>query len=104
MRAERIGSDTLLGQIVNMVADAQRSRAPIQGLADKVAGIFVPVVLAVSALTFGLWMWLGPKPKLAHAIVCAVAVLIIACRARLAWPLRCPSWWASDAARRKASS
>ena len=79
MRAERIGSDTLLGQIVNMVADAQRSRAPIQGLADKVAGIFVPVVLAVSALTFGLWMWLGPKPKLAHAIVCAVAVLIIAC-------------------------
>jgi Cu+-exporting ATPase len=79
MRAERIGSDTLLGQIVNMVAEAQRSRAPIQGLADKVAGIFVPVVLAVSALTFVLWMWLGPQPKLAHAIVCAVAVLIIAC-------------------------
>jgi Cu+-exporting ATPase len=79
MRAERVGNDTLLGQIVNMVADAQRSRAPIQGLADKVAGIFVPVVLAVSALTFGLWMWLGPEPKLAHAIVCAVAVLIIAC-------------------------
>ena len=79
MRAERIGSDTLLGQIVNMVAEAQRSRAPIQGLADKVAGIFVPVVLAISALTFVLWMWLGPEPKLAHAIVCAVAVLIIAC-------------------------
>ena len=79
MRAERIGSDTLLGQIVNMVAEAQRSRAPIQGLADKVAGIFVPVVLAVSVLTFVLWMWLGPEPKLAHAIVCAVAVLIIAC-------------------------
>jgi Cu+-exporting ATPase len=79
MRAERVGNDTLLGQIVNMVAEAQRSRAPIQGLADKVAGIFVPVVLAVSALTFGLWMWLGPEPKLAHAIVCAVAVLIIAC-------------------------
>jgi Cu+-exporting ATPase len=79
MRAERIGSDTLLGQIVNMVAEAQRSRAPIQGLADKVAGIFVPVVLAVSALTFVLWMWLGPEPKLAHAIVNAVAVLIIAC-------------------------
>jgi Cu+-exporting ATPase len=79
MRAERIGSETLLGQIVNMVAEAQRSRAPIQGLADKVAGIFVPVVLAVSALTFVLWMWLGPQPKLAYAIVCAVAVLIIAC-------------------------
>jgi Cu+-exporting ATPase len=79
MRAERVGSDTLLGQIVNMVAEAQRSRAPIQGLADKVAGIFVPVVLAVSAFTFVLWMWLGPEPKLAHAIVNAVAVLIIAC-------------------------
>jgi P-type Cu+ transporter len=79
MRADRIGSDTLLGQIVSMVGEAQRSRAPIQGLADKVAGIFVPLVLAVSALTFVLWMWLGPEPKLAHAIVNAVAVLIIAC-------------------------
>jgi Cu+-exporting ATPase len=79
MRAERIGSDTLLGRIVNMVAEAQRSRAPIQGLADKIAGIFVPVVLAVSALTFILWMWLGPEPHFAHAIVNAVAVLIIAC-------------------------
>jgi Cu+-exporting ATPase len=79
MRAERIGSDTLLGQIVNMVAEAQRSRAPIQGLADKIAGIFVPVVLAVSVLTFILWMWLGPEPHFAHAIVNAVAVLIIAC-------------------------
>jgi Cu+-exporting ATPase len=79
MRAERVGNDTLLGQIVNMVAEAQRSRAPIQGLADRVAGIFVPAVLAVSALTMVLWMWLGPEPKLAHAIVNAVAVLIIAC-------------------------
>jgi Cu+-exporting ATPase len=79
MRAERVGSDTLLGQIVNMVAEAQRSRAPIQGLADKVAGIFVPAVLAVSVLTFVFWMWLGPEPKLTHAIVNAVAVLIIAC-------------------------
>ena len=79
MSAERVGSDTLLGQIVNMVAEAQRSRAPIQGLADKVAGIFVPMVLAVSVLTFALWIWLGPEPKLAHAIVNAVAVLIIAC-------------------------
>jgi Cu+-exporting ATPase len=79
MRADRIGTDTLLGQIVQMVAEAQRSRAPIQALADKVAGIFVPMVLAAAALTFALWLWLGPEPKLAHAIVNAVAVLIIAC-------------------------
>jgi Cu+-exporting ATPase len=79
MRAERVGSDTLLGQIVQMVAEAQRSRAPIQGLADKVASIFVPVVLLVSLLTFVLWLWLGPAPQLAYAIVNAVAVLIIAC-------------------------
>jgi len=79
MKAERVGSDTLLGQIVNMVAEAQRSRAPIQGLADKVAAIFVPVVLAVSVITFAVWMWLGPEPMLAHAFVNAVAVLIIAC-------------------------
>jgi Cu+-exporting ATPase len=79
MRAERIGNDTLLGQIVNMVADAQRSRAPIQGLVDRVAGIFVPVVLSVSVITFVLWMWLGPEPRLAHALVNSVAVLIIAC-------------------------
>jgi Cu+-exporting ATPase len=62
-----------------MVAEAQRSRAPIQGLADKVAGIFVPAVLTVSVLTFVVWMWLGPEPRFAHAIVNAVAVLIIAC-------------------------
>jgi Cu+-exporting ATPase len=79
MRAERVGNETLLGQIVNMVAEAQRSRAPIQGLADKVAGIFVPVVLAISLLTFGVWLWFGPEPRLAHAIINAVAVLIIAC-------------------------
>jgi Cu+-exporting ATPase len=79
MRAERIGSDTLLGQIVKMVAEAQRSRAPIQGLADKVASRFVPAVLASSVLAFILWMFLGPEPRLAHAIVNAVAVLIIAC-------------------------
>ena len=79
MRAERVGADTLLGRIVQMVADAQRTRAPIQGLADKVAGIFVPVVLAVSILTFIAWTWFGPEPRLAHAIVNAVAVLIIAC-------------------------
>ncbi len=79
MNAERVGSDTLLGQIVAMVAEAQRSRAPIQGLADNVAGIFVPTVLAISVLTFVIWFWFGPEPALAHAIVNAVAVLIIAC-------------------------
>ena len=79
MRADRVGSDTMLGQIVAMVAQAQRSRAPIQGLADKVAGVFVPLVGAVAVLTFALWMTLGPEPRLAFAIVNAVAVLIIAC-------------------------
>lgn len=79
MRAERVGGDTLLGQIVHMVAQAQRSRAPIQGVADKVAGVFVPAVIGVAALTFAIWIWLGPEPRLAHAIVGAVSVLIIAC-------------------------
>jgi Cu+-exporting ATPase len=79
MRADRVGSDTLLGQIVRMVADAQRSRAPIQGLADRVAAVFVPLVLAASGLTFVLWMWLGPEPRFGPALVNAVAVLIIAC-------------------------
>jgi len=79
MRAEKVGSDTLLAQIVDLVADAQRSRAPIQGLADKVATIFVPTVVGVALLTFGLWMFFGPEPRLAYAIVNAVAVLIIAC-------------------------
>lgn len=79
LRAERVGDDTLLGQIVKMVSEAQRSRAPIQGLADKVAAIFVPAVLAISVLTFLAWFYLGPAPHLGHAIVNAVAVLIIAC-------------------------
>jgi len=79
MKAERVGDRTLLGQIVTMVAEAQRSRAPIQGLADKVAAIFVPVVLVVSLITFIVWWWVGPEPRLAPAMVNAVAVLIIAC-------------------------
>ncbi len=79
MRTEKIGRDTMLAQIVNMVAEAQRSRAPIQGMADKVATIFVPTVVAVAILTFALWMGFGPEPRLAYAIVNAVAVLIIAC-------------------------
>jgi Cu+-exporting ATPase len=79
MRAERVGAETLLAQIVRMVAEAQRSRAPIQGLADRVSGIFVPVVVAVALATFAVWALGGPPPRLAHAVVNAVAVLIIAC-------------------------
>jgi Cu+-exporting ATPase len=79
MRAEKLGSETLLSQIVRMVAEAQRSRAPIQSLADKVSGYFVPAVILVAVLTFLLWGLLGPDPRFAHAVVNAVAVLIIAC-------------------------
>jgi P-type Cu+ transporter len=79
MRAERVAADTLLAQIVQMVGEAQRSRAPIQRLADVAAGTFVPVVIAISGATFGLWSLLGPEPRLAHALVNAIAVLIIAC-------------------------
>jgi len=79
IRADRVGSETLLAQIVRMVAEAQRSRAPIQRLADAVAGWFVPAVLAASAATLLVWSFFGPEPRLAHALVNAVAVLIIAC-------------------------
>jgi Cu+-exporting ATPase len=79
MRADRVGSETMLAQIVEMVSQAQRTRAPIQRLADKVAGWFVPVVIASAAVTFIVWATVGPQPRLAHAIVNAVAVLIIAC-------------------------
>jgi Cu+-exporting ATPase len=79
IRADHVGSETVLSQIVRMVSEAQRSRAPIQRLADKVAAIFVPAVIAVAVLTFLLWYFVGPEPRLAHAIVNAVAVLIIAC-------------------------
>ena len=79
VRAERVGSETVLAQIVQMVSNAQRSRAPIQRLADRVASYFVPTVLAVAVITFIVWLMVGPEPRLAHAIVNAVAVLIIAC-------------------------
>ena len=79
MRAERVGSETMLAQIVQMVSQAQRTRAPIQRLADRVAGWFVPTVIAIAAVTFIAWATVGPEPRLAHAIVNAVAVLIIAC-------------------------
>jgi Cu+-exporting ATPase len=79
MRAERVGSETMLAQIVQMVSQAQRTRAPIQRLADKVAAYFVPAVIGIAVVTFVAWAIFGPAPRLAHAIVNAVAVLIIAC-------------------------
>lgn len=79
MRAEKVGADTLLSQIVHMVAAAQRSRAPIQRMADQVAGWFVPVVIGVAALTFVAWLVWGPSPAFSYALITAVAVLIIAC-------------------------
>ena len=79
MEAERVGAETLLSQIVHLVSEAQRTRAPIQRLADVVASWFVPVVILVAIITFAVWATLGPEPRLAHALVNAIAVLIIAC-------------------------
>jgi len=79
MRAQKVGSDTLLSQIVQMVAKAQRSSAPIQRLADRVAGWFVPVVIAIAVLAFTTWAMIGPEPRLAYGFIAAVSVLIIAC-------------------------
>ena len=79
MRAERVGADTLLSQIVKMVSEAQRSRAPIQRLADRVSSYFVPAVIVAAILTFAVWLLAGPQPRFAHALVNAVAVLIVAC-------------------------
>jgi Cu+-exporting ATPase len=79
MRAERVGADTLLSQIVKMVSEAQRSRAPIQRLADRVSSYFVPAVIVAAIVTFAVWFFAGPQPRFAHALVNAVAVLIVAC-------------------------
>ena len=79
MEAERVGGDTVLASIVRMVGEAQRTRAPIQRLADLVASYFVPIVIGIAAITFGIWMAFGPEPRFTHALVNAVAVLIIAC-------------------------
>jgi Cu+-exporting ATPase len=79
MRAERVGADTLLAQIVQLVAQAQRSRAPIQRLADQVSGWFVPAVILAALTAFAVWMFVGPEPRFAYALVAAVSVLIIAC-------------------------
>ncbi|ACP22289.1 putative cation-transporting P-type ATPase (plasmid) [Sinorhizobium fredii NGR234] len=79
MEAGKVGRDTMLSRIVQMVAEAQRSRAPIQRLADEVSGWFVPAVIAIAVIAFVVWMWLGPEPRFTHGLVAAVAVLIIAC-------------------------
>jgi Cu+-exporting ATPase len=79
MRAERVGADTLLAQIVKMVSEAQRSRAPIQRLADRVSSYFVPAVIVSAMITFIVWYFVGPQPRVAHSLVNAVAVLIVAC-------------------------
>ena len=79
MRAEHVGSETVLARIVQLVAEAQRSRAPIQKLADQVAGTFVPAVIISAIITFAIWAFVGPEPRLGHALINAVAVLIIAC-------------------------
>src|SRR5205085_295725 len=79
MKAERVGRDTLLAQIVQMVAEAQRTRAPVQRLADRIAAWFVPAVFTVAVAAFAAWSLWGPEPRLAHALVGSVAVLIIAC-------------------------
>ncbi len=79
MKATKIGKDTLISQIIEMVSQAQRSRAPIQKLADTVSGYFVPAVVLISFITYIIWYFFGPEPTLAFAIVNAVAVLIIAC-------------------------
>ena len=79
MEAQKVGAETVLAQIVRMVAEAQRSRAPIQKLADVVAGYFVPAVIAIAFISFVIWYFFGPEPRLAHALIAAVSVLIIAC-------------------------
>ncbi len=103
MKAERVGSDTLLAQIVRMVSEAQRSRAPIQKLADIVAGYFVPAVVLIALITFVVWAWFGPEPALAYGLLNAVGRTDhrLPLRAR-AWRRRCRSWSASGGARRPA--
>ena len=99
MEARAVGSDTMLARIVRMVAEAQRSRAPIQAVADRVSGWFVPLVVLISIATFVIWSLVGPEPRMGHAILNAIAVLVIACPCALGSPRPCRSWSAPGAAR-----
>ena len=92
MKAEKVGSDTLLSQIIHMVNDASHSRAPIQKLADTVSGYFVPVVVIISLITFAVWRFGEPEPAYVYALVNAIAVLIIACPCALGLATPCLSW------------
>jgi len=92
IRADKVGRDTMLARIVAMVAEAQRSRAPIQRTADRVAAVFVPAVIIIAFAAFGVWALVGPDPRLAHALIVAVTVLIIASRHWSGWR-RSTSWW-----------
>jgi Cu+-exporting ATPase len=103
MRSEKVGSQTMLSQIVQMVANAQRSRAPMQRLADVVAGYFVVIVVGIALLTLFGWGFFGPEPSWVYGFVNAVSVLIIACPCALGWPRQCPSWPPPDVRRRRAS-
>lgn len=102
MKAERVGKDTMLSQIVQMVAEAQRSRAPIQRMADLVASWFVPVVILCAIVAFICWMVFGPTPAFAYALIAAVSVLIIACPVPWDWPRQCRLWLVLVRARKAA--
>ncbi len=104
MTAQKVGSDTLLARIVQMVAQAQRSRAPIQRMADQVSGWFVPIVIGVALLAALAWAIFGPEPRLTYALVAAVSVLIIACPCALGLATPCRSWSAWGAGRSWACS
>jgi len=101
MEAERVGSETMLAQIVKLVSEAQRSRAPMQRLADRVASYFVPAVIGIAVLAFFSWILFGPEPRFSHALVAAVSVLIIACPCALglATPMSIMVLWAAGRTR-----
>jgi Cu2+-exporting ATPase len=90
--AEKVGGETLLAQIIRMVQEAQGSKAPVQKLVDKIAGLFVPIVLAISIITFITWMLVGGEDAFTHALLTSVAVLVIACPVRWDWPPLRPLW------------